>query len=149
LTTTNSELLSKIIELKTDIDDQTNLCSNIFKLDVIKESDVYGLIESTSLKIEELKSLQNVISNRNYLEHVVFQDKDYSVQELIKFKEGIILKKTLKTALIGSTPTQSNIIKISLEAFQSIQEYKKILIEIQTILTEFNNTPFELKDFNK
>lgn len=149
MTTTNSAILSKIIELKTDIDDQTNLCSNIFKLEVIKESDVYGLIDSTSLKIDELKSLQNIISNRNYLEHVKFQDKDYSIQELIKFKEGILLKKTLKTALIGSTPSQANIIKISLEAFQSIQEYKKTLLEIQTILTEFNQALFEIKDYNK
>ena len=145
--TTNSEVLSKIIELKTDIDDQTNLCSNIFKLDVIKESEVYGLIESTSLKIDELKNLQNIISTRNYIETVSFRDKLYTIQELIKIKEGILLKKALKTALIGSTPTQSNIIKISLEAFQSIQEYKKTLLEIQTILTEFNNKPFDIKDY--
>lgn len=146
--TTNSEILTRIVELKTDIADQTNLCSNIFKLEHIKESDVHEVINSTTIKIDELKRLQNVISTRNYNEKLNFDGQEFSAQSLIKYKEGIQLKKELKTALIGSTPKQDNIIKISLEAFQSIQTYKKILADIQTILTTFNNNKFNIEDYD-
>ena len=147
LVSTNSTILTKIIELKTDIDDQITLCSNVFKLDKVNEKDLTDLIESTTDKIDELKDLQLIIANRNAKETLEYNSRTYFAQELIKIKEGLLLKKKLKINLVGSAPEQDAAIYISLEAFQAVQRYKKELNEIQSILETFNNKKFNLQDY--
>lgn len=141
----NSEILQRIVELRTEIEEQTNLCSNIFKLSA-EPAAINEVIESTELKIDQLKDYQAIINRRNFGKTVIFRDVTFTVADLIKLKEGLLLKKQLKAALINTKSEESEMVQISLEAFQSIQDYKKSLGEIHTILEKFNNEPFNTKD---
>ena len=142
---TNSSLLLQISDLKNEIEDQTNLCPNIFKLENVRADSVIELIETTIVKIDKLKNYQNIMILRNN-SVILFNEQEISVQELIKMKEGLLLKKKLKTHLTKSS-SNDNLIQIALEAFQDIQDYKKLLSEIHTTLEKFNNIEFEIKDY--
>ncbi len=139
---TNSEILTMSQALKTEITDQTSLCSNLFRSD-ISGKDLEALVNSTQEKIDELKFYQHVIYNRNQ-EKTIYKNKEISYQEIIRIKEGLLLKKKLQTSLIGDSG--NNLVNLSLEAFQKVQEYKKDLTMIYNILETFNNSTFNIQD---
>lgn len=144
---TNSEILQRIVELKTEINEQTDLCSNIFKLKTVDAKSINELIADTESKIELLKKYQAIISTRNMNKILIFRDAQYIALDLIKLKEEILLKKKLKQVLINTKSDQEELLQISLEAFQSIQDYKKSLGEIHIILEEFNNETFDIEEY--
>jgi len=144
---TNGEILQKITELRTEVDEQTHLCSSIFKLDNVESKSIRELTESILDKIDTFKRYQAVIGKRNVNKTLVFKGNDYSAIDLIKIKEGILLKKQLNQMLINTNSEQDQMLQISLEAFQSIQDYKKSLSEIHIILQEFNNEQFDIKEY--
>ncbi len=143
---TNSKLLTLITELKTEIGDQINLSTNIFKLENTDASSIHQLVDTTLNKITKLKNYQLVITLRN-LKIVTYKDQETQVYKLIKLREELLLKKQLMTPLIRSTPSNDELVKLSLEAFQKIQEYKTQLDEIYYILNTFNNEEYEIKDY--
>ncbi len=144
---TNSELLQRITELRTEIDEQTNLCASIFKLDNVESGSVKELSDSIISKIDQFKKYQAIINKRNIHKILIYQNTDYAAIDLIKIKEGILLKKQLKQLLISTNSEQDKMLQISLEAFQSIQDYKKSLSEIHIILQEFNDEKFDIKEY--
>lgn len=144
---TNSEILTKINILKNEIDEQTQLCSSIVKLDKIDSLSVIGLVSSTEEKINTLKKYQHILMLRNAETDLKYGDITVKAQLLIKIKEGLLLKKKIKTILISTSSNEKELLNVSLEAFQSIQEYKKELSLIHNILENFNNEPFNLEDY--
>ncbi len=144
---TNSELMITITELKSEIENQTHLCGNVFKLESADTRALHDIIESTDIKIDQLKQYQKILNIRNYTEIFTFNHKEITVSDLIKIKETLLLKKKLKSSLIHSSPEQEELIQISLKAFQDVQEYKKQLSEIHIILEKFNTTIFKIKDY--
>lgn len=141
---TNSEILTMSQALKTEINDQISLCSNLFRSD-ISGKDLESLVNSTDEKIDELKFYQHVIYIRNQ-EKTVYKDETITYQSIIRIKEGLLLKKKLQTSLIGDSG--NNLVNLSLEAFQKVQEYKKDLTMIYNILETFNNSTFNIQDYS-
>lgn len=144
---TNSEILQRIVELKTQIDEQTDLCSNIFKLKTVDAKSIRELITDTEVKIGQLKNYQAIITVRNINKIITYQGRQYTALDLIKLKEEILLRKKLKQLLINTKSDQEELLQISLEAFQSIQDYKKSLGEIHILLEEFNNETFDIEEY--
>ena len=144
---TNSNLMIDINTLKSEIQNQTHLCDNIFKLDDTKKDDINDLLESTISKIEIFKYYQKVLNIRNFIEIITYNEKEMTVSTLIKIKETLLLKKNLKNSLIHTSPAHKDLIEISLKAFQDVQEYKKQLSVIHIVLEKFNNEQFEIKDY--
>jgi hypothetical protein len=144
---TNSEILTKINVLKNEIDEQTQLCKSIVKLDKIDSLSVIELVSSTEEKINSLKSYQHILMLRNAEADLEYDGRIVKAQLLIKIKEGILLKKKIKTILISTTSNEKELLNVSLEAFQSVQEYKKELTIIHDVLEQFNNKQFNLEDY--
>lgn len=143
---TNSDLLLKISILKNEIEDQIHLCSNVSKLEQVDRKSLLEISASTEEKIDKLKTYQKIILKRNANTEVTFKGASIKVEDLIKLKEGLLLKKKLKNILINIPSENEELLKISLEAFQSVQEYKKDLSLIHKILNDFNNMQFKLED---
>jgi len=144
---TNSEVLQKINDLKLEIDEQTLLCKNIVKVENVTSKDIQNLLDSTLEKIDTLKKYQQIILNRNYLEFIEYNSENINIQTLIKRKEKLLLKKKFETILINSYNDTEGLVKISIDAFQHVQEYKKELSKIHSILNIFNNTQFKLEEY--
>lgn len=143
---TNSDLLLQISVLKNEIEDQIHLCSNVSKLGHIDGNSLLEIVNSTEEKIDKLKRYQKIILKRNADTNVMFKDMNIKVKDLIKLKEGLLLKKNLKNILINIPSENDKLIEISLEAFQAVQEYKKDLSLIHEILNDFNNIQFNLEE---
>ncbi len=144
---TNSKLLLMINALRQEVDNQINLCSNISKLENTDAENVNSLLDATISQIDKLKKYQHIIAIRNNT-YLTFRDEKLTAHEIIKRKEALLLKKKLMTPLVQLSGSNEQLIKTSLSAFQSIQEYKTILTEIHEILITFNNERFEIKDYN-
>jgi len=142
---TNSEILTLSQSLKTEIADQTSLCTNLFRSEKVSIDDLDSLVNSTKEKIDSLKNYQRILYIRNQL-MITYKQKEISYQTIIRIKEGLLLKKKLYSSLIGDS--SNNLVNLSLEAFQSVQEYKKDLTEIYNILETFNNSTFNIQDYS-
>ena len=144
---TNSELLTQITTLQSDISDQHSLCKNLLKYPDTSAENIKDLVEDTLKKIENLKHYQKIIGlrNANYFQTLSTGQK-LSITDIIKLKEELILKKNLLSSIIDSDPIEK-LVPISLSYFNEFQLIKKQLSEIQNLLTTFNNSTFNTEDY--
>jgi len=139
--TTNSTILNRISDLKSDIEDQTQLINKLIDQKV-QEEDLIVLLQDTEKKIEEMKEYQKILMNRNFSTIVKYKNQEISIANLIKLKESYILKKDLYQKVLMTDSENLHLLKI---AFQKTQELKVDLNKIHSILSNFNTSQFEEK----
>lgn len=145
---TNSELLTQITTLQSDIYDQQNLCKNLLRFTDPPANDIKDLIDDTLSKIEKLKNYQKIISlrNANYF-YTLSNSTKLSVADIIKLKEELVLKKNILSIISNASHQADELVPISLSYFSEFQNIKNQLSEIQNILTDFNNKQFKTEDY--
>jgi len=136
---TNKELLQSMSELKNDIDAQKQLGSNLLKLkniDILTLQEIRSNIESA---IEKLKDQQETLILRNTTNAIQHLGVEYRASKLIRMKEELTLKLEFESILANVVSDDEKIIRISLEAFQKVQQYKKEIGQILNTLNNYNN----------
>ena len=145
---TNNLALQTINDLKNKILDQKRISSNLIKLNTIDIGALSTIRESLMLAITELKNLQEILISRNSTTMLDFEGEILSASNLIRKKEAILMKLEFEETVAAIISDDDEIIKISLEAFQNVQKYKKQNKKILTILNKYNNLNWQ-KDHNE
>jgi len=135
-----SDLLKKIQDIKTDNRDKNSLLSNIIKTDQCSEQDFQELVQNIEKDLGLLEIYETEIINRNY-QTVVFDNKTYKIIELIKYKMVLGLKLDLSNIIINASSKVDNnvMIKHSLDEFKKSRNYQDQILQINKILSQFNN----------
>lgn len=136
---TNKEALQTISDLKNEIDSQKLLCSNLIKLSKVDHNVLIELQQNILQNIDNYKKYQGQLIQRNSECTLTHNNKSIIASELIRRKEALLLKKDFELTLVSIETHDEDILKVSLEAFQNVQKYKKEIAVILQTLNNYNN----------
>ena len=147
---TINDKLIKVSELQLAIKEDSKLCETLLITNFKNnDTDFNELVDVVLKNIEVLKMEQYKIMESNFNNKVFFNDKEYTILELIKIKENYKMQMDFINNMITlldktNINANSNNTKILLKYQLKLNELRKSNYEIQKIITNYNMQ----KDYN-
>ncbi len=141
-TLSNSQIMKKISNTKKEIEESKQFLSNIIGNQKVPSEEIRKTKEQLIFKNALIHSLGGILLLRNYENNIIHRGTKYRPIELLKLKDKLFQNRDINDIILKADTSDSDeeMLKLSLETFQSNMECKNEINEIFDVLEEYNKT---------
>ncbi len=135
----NSQIMKNISNIKKEIEETKQFLKNISNNNKVPVDEIQKTLDGIKSNNDELFDLNMLLLDRNYNNTIMHRENKYRPIELLKLKDKLFQEREINDIILKSDVGQNeDLLKISLETFQSHQDCKNEINEIFELLEEYN-----------